>query len=103
MIDNDLRRMFLADDCSNEERALLATLRGMTIAECKHEFSKQVKFDYVMRDENIIVRIDSNESENASYDVEISTMLLCIGDTKLLSLCDNVDVDTSRAWSALPY
>ena len=92
-----LKRMFEDDDCSKEEANLKAAILGKTYDECKVEWSRQFKKEFILANSNLVCQFNYVPDNDGKISFMLALQYFDMSEQpcKNIIRCDNVTFDAN--------
>ena len=92
-----LKRMFEDDDCSKEEANLKAAILGKTYDECKVEWSRQFKKEFILANINLVCQFNQVPDNDGKINFMLALQYFSMSEQpcKNIIRCDNVTFDAN--------
>ena len=92
-----LKRMFEDDDCSKEEANLKAAILGKTYDECKVEWSRQFKKEFILANSNFVCQFNYVPDNDGKINFMLALQYFSMSEKpcKNIIKCDNVTFDAN--------
>ena len=92
-----LKRMFEDEDCSKEEANLKAAILGRTYDECKVEWSRQFKKEFILANSNLVCQFNQVPDNDGKINFMLALQYFDMSQQpyKNITRCDNVTFDAN--------